>query len=464
MKDYSADILKYQNSPASFSAKMLYEDDALLGEFGISIPNRDKLPSAFFKLYPSDFIVEEVGQNGEVCTVDSNVSVPSDYSVKGLWAATLVKCNMGTHDVVLEIAKTLNVSVDAIQYAGLKDEFAITAQKITINGVTGDQVASLKSEFYFFKDIGLVDKPLKKGGLKGNRFTITLRFPKQFDGGNIAAIDKAIESVSQNGFYNYYYLQRFGLPRLNNHYIASLLLHGDYQGALFAFFCDLGKDTDSDDARTRQSLESMFENWKEMSGVLAHSSKTFSYELEVLGRLISKPHDLKGAIRSIPNVVMIWIYSLSSWFFNNQLSNLIQEGKVPHSLPLVLSSNQRDVDFYKYFLTKLKAYPPVWSNVREVMPALDLRSRHVDTKVSVTFNKVVSFSGGIVISFDLGKGSYATTLLAHLVKLISYAPPADINYDTIDAKGVLGTGSLNAVKEMLSDTGKPVFLEPSSRI
>lgn len=462
--NFEEEIKKYKDNPNQYEARVLHEDDALLKEFGISIQGRENLPEAFFKLYPSDFIVEEISQNGSVCTIDSQDQneIQNGDSV-GSWEAVLVKSNIGTHDVAIEIANKLSIAVDTIQYAGLKDEFAITAQKIIINGVKGSDLNKISSSNYFLKEIKSTTNILKKGGLQGNRFTITLRFPLGQEG-KVQEIDKAVDRVVTKGFFNFYYLQRFGLPRLNNHYIASLLLHADYKGAVFAHLTDIGKSEIKEEMIIRASAAELFENWKELKKLFVVDAKAYQYELEVINYLIDRPHDYKGAIRSIPHIVMLWVYSLSSWMFNAQLSFISEKSALPKKLPLFLSNSQKDLKMYKYFINKLMAYPPNFQAIKEVMPALDLRSRYIDTTAKVTFNQVKKITGGIIISFDLGKGSYATTLLSHLVNLVSYAPPTDINFEPINAKLILGTGNIVDLYSKLEGINRPVFTLKSARI
>lgn len=462
--DYSKEIEKYRNNKDSFDIKTLREDDDLLNVFGIHIPGRDFLPQVFYKLYPSDFIVEEIGNKGEVCTIDKNTSLDdSGLDIVGVWEATLVKCNIGTHDAVIEIANILSIPVENIQYAGLKDEFAITAQKITVKNVKGIDLLNVKTQNYFIKEVRKTETELKKGNLKGNRFTILLRFPSDQVGKGIA-VDTAIKNVGENGFYNFYYLQRFGLPRLNNHYIGGYILHGDYENALKAHLCDIGFGLSEEEVSIRKKAEETFGNWQEMKKIFEVDPKSFQYELEVVEYLIKNPEDIKGALKTIPHIVMLWVYSLSSWMFNNQLSFISDKGSIPHKLPLVLSNNQRDIDFYKFSLSKIAAYPPRWENIKQVMPELGLQSRLVDTKADVVFNKIEKVSQGIIVSFDLGKGSYATTLLAHLVNLISYAPPTTIDFSVVDTKKHIQEGSISELECVLIDIYKPIFTEKYARI
>ncbi len=58
---------------------------------------------------------------------------------------------------------------------------------------------------------------MKLGDLNGNRFTIVLRQIKCKDD---SIINEAVNSLAQNGFINYYGLQRFGTSSIPTHEIG----------------------------------------------------------------------------------------------------------------------------------------------------------------------------------------------------------------------------------------------------
>jgi tRNA pseudouridine13 synthase len=71
--------------------------------------------------------------------------------------------------------------------------------------------------FYFLDFHSLTNDQLKLGDLNGNRFTIVLRQMNCKDDGLIV---KCVESLAQNGFINYYGLQRFGTSSIPTHEIG----------------------------------------------------------------------------------------------------------------------------------------------------------------------------------------------------------------------------------------------------
>ena len=63
-------------------------------------------------------------------------------------------------------------------------------------------------------------------------------------------------------------------------------------------------------------------------------------------------------------------------------------------------------------------------------------------------HKAVFLENMMVLAFSLPKGAYATTFLAHLFQLSSEVPlPPGVSTNRIDAKEVVGLGSLGPVLE-----------------
>jgi len=79
-----------------------------------------------------------------------------------------------------------------------------------------------------------------------------------------------------------------------------------------------------------------------------------------------------------------------------------------------------------------------WSGISPTAPTLQ----------KIEIHKAVFLDKMMVMAFSLPKGAYATTFLAHLFQLSSEFPlPQGIETNLIDAKEVLGFGSLSATLE-----------------
>lgn len=150
---------------------------------------------------------------------------------------------MDTMDALNQIAKVLRLKSSVFNYAGTKDRRAKTTQWISVkklnpkNIMHGARVVrgAYVGNFKFEKE------PLKLGKLEGNRFTIALRNVTVSDD----IIEKAMINFRDNGFINYYGLQRFGtIAAIPTHEIGKALLQGnDFLYCIFfCFKCLLFKN------------------------------------------------------------------------------------------------------------------------------------------------------------------------------------------------------------------------------
>lgn len=159
--------------------------------------NTDPLPDAGFKLAPEDFQVIEL------------MGIEPSGEGEHLWLE-VKKSEKNTQDVARDLARHFNVEKHAVAYSGLKDKNAVTQQWFSVH-LPGKSEPSLP----VFKQVDFLSrtrhtKKLKTGVHEGNRFIITLRNVSDMD-----ALVKNLELVKQQGFPNYFGHQRFGFHRGN---------------------------------------------------------------------------------------------------------------------------------------------------------------------------------------------------------------------------------------------------------
>jgi len=84
-----------------------------------------------------DFVVREISLNGN-CEDDFFVNNLNKIvgGKRDFVECTLVKKNISTFSAVLNLANFLNIPAEEIGYAGLKDTFGITVQRISIPSKT----------------------------------------------------------------------------------------------------------------------------------------------------------------------------------------------------------------------------------------------------------------------------------------------------------------------------------------
>lgn len=158
----------------------------------------------------------------------------NDRRSKWLWPHDytyflLHKDNIDTMQAVSSLAPLLNgARASSITYAGTKDKRAKTTQWACIRRRepavvvrAGRRLRNITVGNFMF-----CDQPLKLGQLKGNRFRIALRQINVDE----ATVNEAMEHFRENGFINYYGLQRFGNhSAIPTHKIGLALLKADYK-------------------------------------------------------------------------------------------------------------------------------------------------------------------------------------------------------------------------------------------
>ena len=108
------------------------------------------------------------------------------------------------------ISRLLHVKPSAFSYAGTKDKRAITTQKVCASNIDVGRISAVNK---LMKNIAVGDFEytkcaLKLGELGGNHFSIVLRnISSNADGPSVSAL---VQSLRQNGFVNYFGMQRFG--------------------------------------------------------------------------------------------------------------------------------------------------------------------------------------------------------------------------------------------------------------
>ena len=87
----------------------------------------------------------------------------------------LVKRNWDTFIAVKNIAKSLGIDQARVQFAGIKDAKAVTAQHITIENVSIEDAAKVDVKEIEVHPVGYVREMLSLFYLLGNNFTITIK-------------------------------------------------------------------------------------------------------------------------------------------------------------------------------------------------------------------------------------------------------------------------------------------------
>ncbi len=117
------------------------------------------------------------------------------------------KRGMSTPQAIGALARALRVRRSDIGYAGLKDSWAVTRQYLSLFGVAPNQVRHLHLDGIEILEATRHHNKLKIGHLKGNRFTIRV-YPTARDA--LKRSRKLMGILSKKGLPNLYGPQRFG--------------------------------------------------------------------------------------------------------------------------------------------------------------------------------------------------------------------------------------------------------------
>uniref|UniRef100_A0A8C4Q4J6 Pseudouridine synthase 7 n=1 Tax=Eptatretus burgeri TaxID=7764 RepID=A0A8C4Q4J6_EPTBU len=140
------------------------------------------------------------------------------------------KENIDTNGVVSLFAKLLRMRHAAFSYVGTKDKRAVTVQHMAVCRVTAERMVALNRALPNARvgNFQYVPRPLRLGDLQGNHFTIVLRNIS----GSKEQVDKAMCSLRDVGFINYYGMQRFGTTAIPTYMIGRAILRDQWDEAV----------------------------------------------------------------------------------------------------------------------------------------------------------------------------------------------------------------------------------------
>lgn len=245
---------------------------------------------------------------------------------------TVYKENKETMEVASTITKFLRIPNKSVKYAGTKDRRGVTCQKFSIHKGKVARVSSLNKGLRgaILGGFSYQDRGLDLGDLHGNEFVIAIRDVRAYSEEQdvVAVIEDSFNSLQQNGFINYYGLQRFGTFSISTHELGIILLKEDWKGAAELILAE-------QDRVVPHSVEGR-RKWAE-TGDAVEAAKLMprrcSAEHAVLSSLAKEKRDVDGyskqayfrAIMQIPrNLRLIYVHAYQSYVWNLVTSKRMQ--------------------------------------------------------------------------------------------------------------------------------------------
>ncbi|MFX1449227.1 MAG: tRNA pseudouridine(13) synthase TruD [Promethearchaeota archaeon] len=408
-----------------------------------------------------DFIVEEISLDNKIsyCFKD-NLNIKLNQPTRFL-RLSLEKRGVETLSAIKLLADSLNISMNNIGFAGMKDKEAFTSQFISIKDADLNIVKNVNIANINLRNFHYLKSPLKIGSLFGNHFIITIRDLDL----SIKEIEDTLNSIImevRKGLINYFGVQRFGDIRPISHLVGKALLKRNYEDAVKIYLTEVFPEEQNDAKNARIELK---ESW-DFEKAIKNYPNRLNYEMIMIKSLIKYPNDYRRAFKVLPRRLQsILIYAYQSYLFNKILSkrkeqqvdfkelklndsvlildnrglpthkvvfaskknfshliHLLEENKVVIAAPLLGYETQvkedyiikileeegiklKDFESENLFLNRKGSYRPL------IFVPLNIKIKKIDTdELNASKNKAI-------IEFSLKRGSYATVVLDEIIKI-----------------------------------------------
>jgi tRNA pseudouridine13 synthase len=305
----------------------------------LSVPDVDKLlgietyatkttgVGGAIKKAVEDFVVEEVLADNSKASVTGAVPsrvLGSSPNRQHYLLCLMVKRNWDTFIAVKNIAKSRGIDQGRVQFAGIKDAKALTAQHISIAGVSVEEAKKIDVKDVTVHPIGYVREQLSLFYLLGNNFTIKIKNIQETEATTTGRITETMQELQTlGGIPNYFGHQRFGTTRPITHLIGKALTQGNFEEAAMLFLAEPSPYEHPASRQARQRLQ----DTKDFKAAAETFPKQLRFEKMMLNHLAQNPTDYSGAFQRLPpKLQALFVQAHQSYLFNRFLSARIKEG------------------------------------------------------------------------------------------------------------------------------------------
>jgi tRNA pseudouridine13 synthase len=256
---------------------------------------------------PEDFQVEEVLNLGEVSPDRTDEFAIPVYRVK--------KRGIDTPHAAAELAEFLKSNVN---FAGMKDSNAVTTQYASARSVKAADPPFVRGSRFEAERVGYLRRPISRGMMAGNRFVIKVLTEEDVS----ERVDEVYRRCAQRVVPNFFGYQRFGLRGMVNHRVGRAILRRDFKGAVELFLGE-PRQGESDAASEARRLAE--------GGRYGEAAERFSprqdLERRIARHLVDKPGDYLGGLRRVPMTPRrLFVQAYQSYIYNLTMSAALEAG------------------------------------------------------------------------------------------------------------------------------------------
>ncbi len=259
-----------------------------------------------------DFFVEEIP-----------IEIPKNENGRNLCVKIKLR-NWETNHFVKIFSRALGISRKRIRFTGMKDKRSISVQYFCIVNYSSNFLPRMK-------DVEILEKfqtdyTLNLGDLFGNRFCIKVSDAECND-----RVGKIVDEL--NGYFpNFFGVQRFGASRPVGHIVGKFIIKGDFKNAVRYY---IGYP---DAYRDDEGRKVFFENLDARESLKQIDIKA-EYERAMLNYLVNHPDDYIGALRSLPNnLLLMFVHAYQAYLFNRMVSERVKIGIDPQIGDVVMKT------------------------------------------------------------------------------------------------------------------------------
>lgn len=347
-----------------------------------------------------------------------------------------VLCKRGLeHNRAIDMIRSaLKIPANLISFAGTKDKIGITFQHVVVPDVDPSVLLTKLNAISDRLSVGNVvytDKPLRLGQANGNRFLITIR--NVFEIGE-KVIEKAIKTVEEHGFINYFGTQRVGDPSrpVRSHHIGLAMLQKDWSKAIDLIFA-----IQPNDSGDLVSAKQLFLQDRNLDQALKALPSTMLMEKNILNSL--KRYSAQHALAQLPFAhTQLYIRAYQSLLFNQMASYRIQKYgllpiqgdliETPDGIRIISPEDEITSEMIRQVVLPLPGTQSIYPS-NDVGVAFQDRiaaDRIENWSNNGSYRKLIEFpqdltwsytSSSVVLDFKLLPGCYATICLREMMKI-----------------------------------------------